>query len=167
MYPAKSRSNFEISIETVNEELLPSFTSIEKQVISIDLGTELLSSPLIEHRTSRLILWLMDDEDCRLMSAIRKIQLSMESFTLYVTLHNGKKPLEIFAFVGCRLDAMQHSLFSHEPVTESIKLASPRGVTFFEAEGTISSSANRANSMKLLQIVFEQMTHEVLKESNV
>ena len=134
-------NQFSAFFETDQEVLLEFFNIIENQLSSVDMGAELLSGNLVEHRTQKIILWLVDTEGGLLMNAIRTIQRYPfnREFNFKVKLNDGfQQCFETYSFLGCRFDAMQHSVLSYEQADENkIK-----------------------NSMKLLQITFAQMNHE-------
>ena len=160
----KLRKNFSLSIETADSDLVESFTTIEKQTVTVDLGTELLTTPDVTHAKGNLILWLADDEACQLMLAVRKIQQKSPIFTLFVSLNNKKGGMvERFTFTECKISAIQHSIMSIEPISDVLKLkgklASGEKI---ELTGELRSSTARENVMKLLQVEFFKMKHEFI-----
>lgn len=114
---------------------------IQRSVVSIDLGTEMLLTGDTTTRAKRFIAWLMDDLDSALGRAIRELQLNPLPFTTIVSLLNQNGQVrERFVYVDCTADALQHSLLSHEPAT--------------------ADHPNADKSMKLLQFGFDHLEHE-------
>lgn len=155
-----------------------------KQIQAIDLGSEELRFLEPTHRTRKLVLWLEDDITCVVMKTIREWQARPElpkdkQFTLKVELLNGMEyPLETFTFTGCELEALQHSLLNYAEPLESIRLTTPpQPQTADEAmlgrphqlelNGTITSNVTKPVVLKLLQVSFWAMTHEIAEKQTL
>ena len=148
------------------------------QVICVDMGAEDLSTPEVTHRTGHIILWLEDDVTCHVMRTIRKWQQDPQTFTLDVTLLDGNEEwLEKYKFIGCVMTAVQHSMLNYaggdyERVSLRVKPAWPLGTPDQDnlhdrvkvIDGTITNGNSSGKIMKLLQISFVVMTHEIRDE---
>ena len=142
------------------------------QVICVDMGAEDLSTSEVMHRTGHIILWLEDDSACHVMRTIRKWQQDPQPFTLDISLLNGNEEwLERYKFIGCVMTAVQHSMLNYAGGDyESVSLAiRPEGIPDQDLtgdrkrviNGTITRGGSNGKIMKLLQISFVVMTHEI------
>lgn len=149
-----------------DEEWLKPITA---QVVGIDLGAEDLSHDHIVHRSHRLVLWLEDDINGMMIRAIRQWQAipvlpSAKTFTIKVKITNFDDPvgvLETYTFLGCELEALQHSMLSYAPRHDKISLAytSPADGRKELLTGEIKPATASSAMMKLLQVSFTEMQH--------
>lgn len=151
----------------------PWMSDIIKQIVCVDMGAEDLSGPNVTHRTQRVILWLEDDVTCTVMRSIREWQKNPTEFTFDVTLVDSNQEwLEKYTFIGCTLDALQHSMLSYkgadsDRVGLTLKPAWPvMADQSDEGSYSISGVIQRSNGavMKLLQVGFLVMKHEIRDE---
>jgi hypothetical protein len=176
----KDRWNYHVGFE-FPAELQHNAEVIELMVNAADLGAENLNMTpnldgTLHHRSGRVILWLHDDVDGKMMKAIRNLQEAQPIFAMRVGLCGDLcwPELEEYVFTGCQLECLQHSLFSYEKTHETIKLKAyePDGARASDGytvaprdgkvqlEGFITNASMRSTSMKLLQISFTAMAHQ-------
>ncbi len=159
-------------VSSPDEWINPMLTS---QVIACDMGAEDLAWYLPKHRTNKLVLWLEDDATGLVMKTIRTWQAieklpPEKTFTLNIDLLNGAEHiLETFTFLGCELEAIQHSLLTYAPRTDRIDLTvkkqgNERGIGETEITGSIFPGSISNTVMKLLQINFYEMKHKIITE---
>lgn len=176
----KDRWNFYLGIE-LPEHLQQYAKPIELMVAGVDAGAEDLSlAPGIKldgmglphevepgslhHRTGRLIIWLYDDVKCEMMAAIRALQAAQSEFSIRLSTcgEHGVPEYEAFVYTGCRLEALQHSMYSYEKSVETLKLnIGERNAVkpTHTITGTLSNSSQKPVAMKLLQVAFSNVQH--------
>jgi hypothetical protein len=166
----KSRYNFLIQL-TENGKHNVELQQFANQIVAIDLGSEMLDSAALVHKTQRLVAWVEDDERCTVMQTIRGLQMqAFGDVKLNVYLINGGRfVLEQYSYEGVSVEAMQHSLFSYTPVDDKLSLTAfmpnPHGdSTQVPIHGSVLSSQQRSTSMKLLQLRFHDFNHDIFNE---
>lgn len=164
----KLRHKYTVVIETAQEELVDSYTVLEKQCVNFDIGTENLGMPMLTHVKSSVIMWLEDDVSCLLMTALRKIQQSQDMFNITLSMLDGNESIvEQYTFGRCRPSALQHSILSYEPTGDRIDLyrdavAGVVEIPGSHLHGTITPPGQKSAVMKLLQVEFMDYGHKIL-----
>lgn len=157
----KMRHQFSVKVTNIDGSEDPSFDILTQQLISIDLGAEtLMNDGLRNHKTNRVVMWLEDDVECRLMKLIRRMQRDKVSIDIEVTLWNDGKSLEKFFFKTATPEALQHSMLSYSSVSDTLDLtANPEAPSPVKIKGNLYSSQTKATNMKLLQFFFLEFEH--------
>jgi hypothetical protein len=144
----------------------PDFYLFSHRLISIDLGAEILMNDgLKNHKTNRVVMWLEDDVECKLMKLIRRMQRDRLSVDITVTLTNGDKPLEKYFFKTATPEALQHSMLSYSPVDDRLDLTVKNDtLNPVKIVGSLYSSQTKMTNMKLLQFFFLEFEHTFCDE---
>jgi hypothetical protein len=153
----------------------PEYDIFTSQLISIDLGSELLlENSLKQHKTNRIVLWLEDDATCKLIKTIRNMQAEPRQVNVDVFLVNGNEDvLERYSYKLATIEAMQHSMLSYAGVEDRIVLQASVPQTNIDGvqtnvkiplEGHVTSSQSKSCSMKLLQFFFLEFDHQIYDE---
>lgn len=161
MRPIVQRSHFEVSFLDEDDDPILDLKPMERFVLAVDLGTELLVTEGTSHRTNTLIVWLADDWTSAVMSAVRTYMAKGNSpFKLMVRVTNGAKIKDIFVYSNCVLSALQHSIFSKENQDERFELFGDEDDSV--KTGVIKPPIARESSAKLLQVAFASFEHHIV-----
>lgn len=175
MHP-KLRSNFVLQVTEADGSYNSEYDIFTTQLISVDLGSELLlDNTLKQHKTNRIVLWLEDDATCCLMKAVRNMQAEQVQVNIDVFLINGNQEvLERYSYKLASAEALQHSMLSYAGVEDRITLQATVQTTVgldnvqravkVPIEGHVSSSQNKACVMKLVQFFFLEFEHKIFDE---
>jgi hypothetical protein len=171
----KLRHQFMLQVTDADGSYNPEYDIFATQLISVDLGSELLleGSPK-QHKTNRIVLWLEDDATCKLIRTIRNMQAEPRQVNVDVFLVNGNEDvLERYSYKLATIEAMQHSMFSYAGVEDRIALQAIVPQTDIDGvqtnvkiplEGHVTSSQSKSCSMKLLQFFFLGFEHQIYDE---
>jgi hypothetical protein len=164
----KLRSNFFVNVTNIDGSIEQEFSILEQQLVSIDLGAEILMNDgLKNHKTNRVVMWLEDDVECKLMKLIRRMQRDRLSVDITVTLTNGVKPLEKYFFKTATPEALQHSMLSYSPVDDRLDLTVKNdALNPVKIVGSLYSSQTKMTNMKLLQFFFLEFEHSFCDEQD-
>ena len=148
----KLRHPFILQVTDADGTYNPEYDIFTSQLISVDLGSELLlEDSLKQHKTNRIVLWLEDDATCKLIRTIRNMQAEPRQVNVDVFLVNGNEDvLERYSYKLATAEAMQHSMLSYKV-----------NIPF---EGHVTCSQSKSCSMKLLQFFFLEFDHQIYDE---
>lgn len=165
----KKRNTFLIQVQRADGTTSSALDIFSHQTVAVDVGSENLGLVLekgqsaeLSHRTNRIVLWVEDDFDNDVMTAIRLWQKMPKPLRIVLVITDGADHAkEVYNFGDAWFEALQHSMWTYTPSAEQINLQLKQDDDGSTAtlEGTVTSGNSKDLSMKLIQVSFKEYGH--------